>query len=286
MFSEILNSLGIVQKLYDYIKIIDPESSNVYENIDGKVVLLDEEEAQSSLIKDSVPILAYNKNEIMYKIDCRLNNINLITAVPMTWNGRNCVLELKKSLPRDIINLNIDKHSKIDYLIDDLKYISTHDALTNVFNRRYIDEQLPLQIERSIEHDDCLSLIFADLDYFKKINDEFGHRAGDYVLKVFAEEMNKHIRMGTDWVARYGGEEFLICLPDTSFDKARIIAERIRESIEKKEFVFENKIIRITCSIGVKSLCGEDVGTTYKSIIEEIDKNLYRAKNTGRNRVV
>jgi diguanylate cyclase (GGDEF)-like protein len=121
-----------------------------------------------------------------------------------------------------------------------------------------------------------------DLDNFKRINDQFGHAAGDIVLKDFATTVKPHLR-NYDTFARIGGEEFAILLPNTKKDNTKIIAERIRVSIENSVIPFENELLKITVSIGVTEQLS-DV-TTIKEVMESADKSLYHAKCNGRNQV-
>lgn len=168
---------------------------------------------------------------------------------------------------------------------EELKKISITDPLTTLLNRRYFQERLHEEVERSKRHNLPLSLIMIDIDHFKPFNDRYGHLAGDEALKLAAACMRNTIRT-IDVAARYGGEEFTIILPQTTKVSAHIIAERICREIEKIEFAFvkgENKQ-GITVSIGLASF-PEDTDTP-EDLIRNSDKALYLAKEQGRNRVV
>ncbi|MBE7718888.1 MAG: GGDEF domain-containing protein [Lacrimispora celerecrescens] len=123
------------------------------------------------------------------------------------------------------------------------------------------------------------------MDYFKKINDTYGHSAGDSVLKDLSKELESYMRKGKDWVARFGGEEFFICLTNCDLDAAKQVAERIRSGIEKKEFTAEDQKIRLTCSFGIHAVCKDNQCTTVDGVIRLVDKHLYKAKDLGRNRI-
>lgn len=156
------------------------------------------------------------------------------------------------------------------------------DGLTQVYNKRYLLEFLDREIARCARYARPLALIMFDLDHFKRVNDEFGHLAGDYVLKRVADLIHKkHIRK-EECFARYGGEEFAIVLPDTPADRGVILAEKIRQLIEESRFEFETNVIPVTVSMGVSQM---QKGDACESFIARADETLYRSKQNGRNRV-
>jgi two-component system cell cycle response regulator len=126
-------------------------------------------------------------------------------------------------------------------------------------------------------------LMMFDIDHFKKINDVHGHLAGDYVLRELAQSIKRLVRR-EQCFARYGGEEFALVMPEDGPEKARLFAEKIRKMIEEKAFVFEEKEIPVTISIGVAEM-NQDM-TEPTQFIKVADANLYRAKKAGRNRVI
>jgi diguanylate cyclase (GGDEF)-like protein len=155
------------------------------------------------------------------------------------------------------------------------------DGLTGVHNKRYLLETLEREIPRARRHGRPLSLVMFDIDHFKKINDTFGHLAGDYVLKELAQLVKSRLRPD-DVIARYGGEEFGIVLPETPQAGGVSIAEDLRRRIEAHKFVFENETIRVTVSMGVAEQ-GDSLDVL--AFIKASDELLYRAKREGRNRV-
>jgi two-component system, cell cycle response regulator len=157
------------------------------------------------------------------------------------------------------------------------------DGLTQVFNKRYFMEFLDREMARCARYARPLTLVMFDLDHFKRVNDEFGHLAGDYVLKRVAEMIQKkHIRK-EECFARYGGEEFSIVLPDTPADRGAILSEKIRQGIEETKFEFEQNLIPVTVSMGVTMMTK---GDTQDSFIARADEKLYVGKQGGRNRVI
>ncbi|MEA2696840.1 MAG: two-component system, cell cycle response regulator [Myxococcales bacterium] len=165
---------------------------------------------------------------------------------------------------------------------EEIYRLTTIDGLTQIFNKRYFLENLEREIARSQRYRRSLSLVMFDIDHFKKINDSYGHLAGDYVLKLLASTVKGKIRR-EDLFARYGGEEFAIVLPEIDGSNSKPFAEKIRQIVEKQEFRFENTKIRVTISMGVSTI--DDEITDAASLIKRADERLYEAKSAGRNKV-
>lgn len=166
----------------------------------------------------------------------------------------------------------------------EVKLRADHDGLTRIYNRHSFEERLVYEIKRRRRYNHDLSLLMVDLDHFKSVNDTYGHKAGDMVLKKVGEILTKTFRT-TDLAARYGGEEFVVLLPHTAEKAAWKLAERVRENIESNEFSFDGKTFSVTASIGVASVESGSL-TSDDDLIVKADKALYQAKNNGRNMVV
>ena len=157
------------------------------------------------------------------------------------------------------------------------------DALTGLYNRRYMETHLQILTQRAKQEDRPISLLMIDIDFFKNINDAHGHDAGDKILKQFSAGISRNIR-GIDLACRFGGEEFVVIMPETDMAIASLVAERIRQYTETFSFdVGGVNPVAMTTSIGVTSLIGN--GDTPETILKRADDALYRAKNDGRNRV-
>ena len=159
------------------------------------------------------------------------------------------------------------------------------DALTGLFNRRYMESHLGTLIEQAVARGKPLAALVIDIDYFKSINDTHGHDAGDDVLRDFALRIKRSIR-GIDLACRYGGEEFVIVMPETDMAVAAMVAERLRRRIAAEPFAIEQgaRTVPVTISIGIAGLRGKDDNAA--ALLKRADQALYRAKRDGRNRVV
>jgi two-component system cell cycle response regulator len=169
------------------------------------------------------------------------------------------------------------------FLHEDIKHMATTDGLTGLYNHRHFQERLSQEFRRLSRYPRPLSLLILDIDFFKKVNDSYGHPAGDAVLKNVALILKKIVRE-TDIPARYGGEEFAALLTDTDKRGAEQVADRLRKNIMESLFRVDSKGIHITVSIGVATYPSD--AKTKESLIELADRALYRAKEEGRNRVV
>jgi len=165
-----------------------------------------------------------------------------------------------------------------------IKTRADRDGLTRVYNRRSFDERLVEELRRHQRHGMDLSLLMVDLDFFKNVNDTYGHIAGDLVLETIARIFEETFRT-TDFIARYGGEEFVILLPHTKVDQAEMLAERIREKIESHTMSYRDVNFKITASIGVSSTRPGSLSKGTE-IVRKADEALYKAKEQGRNKVV
>jgi len=159
-----------------------------------------------------------------------------------------------------------------------LKKQSTTDQLTQLYNRKYFDETIDKEIQRSTRYKTALSMIIADIDFFKKVNDTYGHIAGDHILANFATIIKDSIR-STDMAFRYGGEEFVVLLPNTTAQDAKQVTKKLRTAVNNHEF--ENPK-SITCSYGISQYEPEE---SKEAFFKKADDALYFVKNNGRNNI-
>jgi diguanylate cyclase (GGDEF)-like protein len=186
----------------------------------------------------------------------------------------------------DMLSKLVDENEQLKDEIKGLKELAVIDPLTGAYNRRFLNENLQHRIEEAKRYDQPFSLIMYDFDHFKKINDTYGHQAGDYVLKEVAQKVTEQVKStirGTDILARYGGEEFIVILPQTNLEQASVLAERIRKEIEETDFNFNNCSFPVTVSLGVTEYTHEK---DIEQLIGTVDRALYRAKENGRNRII
>ncbi|MDH5573242.1 MAG: diguanylate cyclase, partial [Gammaproteobacteria bacterium] len=169
----------------------------------------------------------------------------------------------------------------------DLEFISIHDSLTGIYNRRYADEILEKECARALRKGEALCVIIIDIDYFKHYNDSYGHQAGDKCLSRVARAMHACLKRPFDVLARYGGEEFIIILPETPIEGACHVAEQMRNAIEELDINHKQSSVcdHVTISAGVSELKPAVQECRYEVLVRMADKALYKAKGSGRNQV-
>ena len=175
----------------------------------------------------------------------------------------------------------IRSHQELVEAREALKFEASHDPMLRIWNRRAILDLLTTELSRAKRQQTPLSVFFADLDSFKRVNDNYGHLVGDEVLRGASEKMAGAVRE-YDHVGRYGGEEFLVVLPDCSIDLAREVAERVRQQISDRPIIVSPAQVRVTVSIGVSQWYA---GQEPHDLLHRADIAMYRAKQNGRNRV-
>lgn len=184
----------------------------------------------------------------------------------------------------DFIATTKNQEDLIQQVINALCDLSLYDGLTGLVTPRYFRSTLDREVERAIRTGQPLSLLLLDIDHFKKINDNYGHLAGDQILKVIGEKLRASLRT-MDTAARYGGEEFAVILPNTSIDSAVKISGRLRRRIQGEVSHKDNqRDISVTTSIGIAILM-PDIPCNGEDLLKKADFQLYQAKTLGRNRV-
>jgi diguanylate cyclase (GGDEF)-like protein len=186
-----------------------------------------------------------------------------------------------------IVKARVRNHMLLKRKTDQLEELSHLDGLTGIANRRHFDEALSKEQGRLHRLGGNLSLIMLDIDYFKPFNDNYGHGTGDDCLIQVAKALSGIIKRPTDLLARYGGEEFVVVLPDTSIEGAKQVAQSLHDEINRLAIshAFSPIADHITVSLGLASLTIEPAGSELPDLLKQADEALYKAKETGRNRI-
>jgi len=228
-------------------------------------------------METAVKALRYGAYDYLFK---PFEDLNLVTTVVDRAVEKNSLLQENQSL---IESLRRSKEELEDLNLK-LREMAVRDGLTGLHDHRYFQDTLTTEVARAKRHGRVFSLLFLDVDYFKRYNDANGHLAGDSVLKELARIFQEELR-ATSTIARYGGEEFVILLPETGKDGAMKVAENIRKRVADYPFPGEERQPsgNLTISIGVATF-PED-GTERDALIQSADRALYRAKQDGRDLV-
>ena len=191
----------------------------------------------------------------------------------------------KEKMQAEMLALELKAaNDKLNIANQKLKEAAEHDYLTGLYNRRFLLDFLDKEVQRVERYGENLSIMIFDIDYFKNVNDTYGHQKGDLVLKMVSDKAVE-IKRNTDQLARYGGEEFVMVMPQTEKQGAAVIAERLRRAIEEMEGPIDCHILKMTISIGVATCGPHSKKVTMTKLFDLADQALYDAKNAGRNRV-
>ncbi len=188
--------------------------------------------------------------------------------------------EMSEQLARSHEELKAS-HQTILEQAEQLRELSVRDALTSLYNRRHFDEQATSLFEQAVRYQRPLSLVICDIDFFKRINDNFSHATGDVVLRHVGAILRKHMRL-SDLVARYGGEEFVFALPETELPQAAALCDKVRTLIEQHPWHEVHPELKVTISMGVFA---DLAAGSAETMLQKADALLYQAKENGRNRV-
>lgn len=286
---ELLAKISNFKNLYQRLRVVDVKRKKSFEYDVEKDELKEGTNCyriwnKSRACENCISMRVLSEKKTVFKFEHDGEKVYLITAFDAEIEGRSLIFEfMSEATDSELILL--EKNSQNDEIIkfvDMLNNKIIKDDLTKIYNRRYINERLPFEMIQANLQEDDLTIIMADIDFFKNVNDNYGHVAGDFVLREFASILQENIPQDEGWVARYGGEEFLICIRK-NLAEVLILAEKIRKDTESNLFKYKNRDIKITCSMGAK-----EYNRNTENLEEYIDKadiNLYKAKNNGRNRV-
>ena len=273
--------LDFFNTMYDAVRLVDPVIKTVIE-VRGNDKFQTDEPCfhywkDGKICDNCISIRAHIAHQCYMKLEQAPDTIIMVTALPIEEAERPIVLELLKNASDTmLIGQGVYANGRLmkDVVIE-LNDLIVKDELTGLYNRRYVDERLPVDIIKATYSNLPLSLAFLDVDNLKKINDIYGHTAGDKIISAVANAMSSCVRAGTDWVARYGGDEFVICLNNTSFEKASLVLERIRAKILEIDIPQHEEIIS-SVSYGIYTMHQEQL--TAEALIALADERMYQAK--------
>lgn len=267
-----------------------PVSEEYIEDIKTRVLA----EAQRPTGQTELRMVVFDEFRFAKRAPDAVNQITDFTSYPLTAKGEVIGHLCFSSAKQDAITSDVDKIIEIvknpvtividnTRLYEETKKLAITDGLTKIYNFRHFLELLGDRFVQSEEKDQQLSLIMIDIDFFKRVNDRFGHLVGDEVLRELVVVINNGLRE-QDIVARYGGEEFAIILPNTPTEDARAVADRLRNSVAGRPFNSSKGLIPITISLGIATHPRNDIQSQF-DLISKADQALYNAKESGRNKV-
>ncbi|GAA0740306.1 GGDEF domain-containing protein [Clostridium oceanicum] len=291
--------IELLQDLYDVIRIVNPITNEVILHT-GRLKIENNGKCcgilgRKKVCTDCIGIKAYRENNTFMKIALfNKNKIFMIVASPIKIKGERYVLETFKEITTEnILEKHNDDEDLLDTMFSNIEELLMKDELTKAYNRRYMSKRLLLDIANCKAQRVNACIMMFDVDNFKLINDSYGHIVGDKVLKEIVRIISRLIEKDNAWIARYGGDEFILVLNNVSKKKGLAIANKIKTSIEKHEFIFKGENIKVTISLGVGNiedleydcLNVSDEEYCIDEIIDYVDSKLYKAKSLGKNNV-
>lgn len=258
------------------------EASQKDEQVSGDAAILSSDIHQDVQSIQQAVLASKDLNQLKNNVSSQL--LNIVKSVDLFKQKEE---DREKRLHERYLQMN----ARLEQMEEETQHMKVHveaerqkamtDALTSLPNRAGYDERVSAEFERWTRYKHSFSLAVADLDLFKRINDTYGHQAGDKVLRLIASILSKQSR-STDFVARYGGEEFVILMPGTSSEQASLAVDKIRKAVEKSPFNFHGQPVQITLSLGIAEVQEDD---SIEGLFSRADKALYKAKELGRNRI-
>lgn len=282
--------LAANQAFANYLKNVNQELAEIYGLLGGAVKNNQQELAASRKLQDDVmremsdletsANSATDINQLKDRVKSQIGNIRQAIDQYQSSDINQHQLAQQLATLGEKIKLMESEAEQNRSSLEKHRHKALHDPLTELPNREAYNERAVAEVQRWQRYQRPLTMAIFDIDYFKKINDNFGHQAGDRVIKVIGRSIAKRLRE-VDFFCRYGGEEFVAFMPETDADSALVVLEKLREAIAKAAFNYKNQPMSISISIGLTEFkAGDDLASAF----ERADKALYRAKANGRNR--
>ncbi len=284
--SKLKDDLVFFNKMYDVVRLVDPVQKRVIEYQGQSIAETDKicfnYWKNGRICDNCISVRAHYENKSYIKLEQNPDEIMLVTALPIETAEATIVLELLKNATDSMMigTGNYNEGKMMRSVVCNLNAMVVKDHLTSIYNRRFVDDRLPVDIVKATLAQQPLSVIFIDIDNMKTINDTYGHTTGDLALKRVANAIKDCIRADMDWVARYGGDEFVVCLNNIRSDEAAHISKRIRRSIASIEMPMQNEIIKITASLGTHTMFQSLL--TAEEMIQIADRKMYEEKRSRR----
>ncbi|MGL4847381.1 MAG: GGDEF domain-containing protein [Clostridium sp.] len=273
------DKLSLFSDFYDSIRILDSKNLSTLETT--HLQLNNFHCLDNPFCSDCLALKALETNKTFRKLTFHNEKAFLMTVTPLKLNKETFIVEFFSNVTENLILVNSTKGEAIHDFYVNLNDKINIDPLTKAYNRNFLFTNSNSKF--SIKSNDTVSLIMLDLDFFKNINDTFGHLVGDSVLKEFSSRIMSFLKP-KDYLYRYGGEEFLVILDNETLETTKKLTSMLKENLNTIPFLIDDKEISISCSMGVAFSTYND--STLEKLLEQADTNLYIAKNSGRNKII
>ncbi len=280
--NQLEKELDFFHKMYDSVRLVDPIHKKVLDYRGTSIHYTDEicfnYWGNGVICENCISIRAYKENKSFVKLEKANDDFYMVTAIPIENTSTPVVLELFKDATNSMFIGFGDYNTSepLQNFIQKVNDLVVKDSSTNLYNRRFVDERLPVDLVTATLNKQPLSLCYFDLDNFKMINDTHGHEIGDSVIKEVSNVITKNIRNNIDWACRLGGDEFMLCLKNTTEKQSKKVMERIRTEIERipDSLGITSSIFSISYGIATTS----EASLTADELIKLADEQMYKQK--------
>ena len=284
---EIRKNLDFFHEMYDVVRLVDPVEKKVLD-YRGDVLSYSLDSCYDywgnyQVCDNCVSIRAHLNNQSFIKMDKTKNKVFLVNAIPVKSAERPVVLELLKDTA-DTMLIGLQDYingEAFEGFVERINEAVVRDFITNLYNRRFVDERLPADVVNAMLEKTPLSVCFIDLDGFKQINDLYGHRAGDFAIKAVGAVLTNEIQTKTDWAARYGGDEFLLSLHNTTEQAAHTFLQGVLHKVENLSLDFLPPDTRLSFSYGIETTSAKLF--TADELVQFADQKMYVAKRAKKS---
>lgn len=278
--TQLQKSLTFFQKMYDAVRLVDPLQKKVIESRQSDLAseICYNYWGRSCICENCISVRAFNEKRTFMKLEHSPDSVMLVTAMPIEHEHQPVVLELLKNATETMLigTGDYNKGQLLFHAVHDLNALVIKDELTSLYNKRFLNDRLPVDISGAVIGETPLSVIFLDIDNMKTVNDTFGHVAGDQILKLAAITIKNCVKDSASWVARYGGDEFFVCLNNTDYESALNVSAQIERSFNDITFDVQGNSIIVRVSQGVVTM--PKSGMLAEEIIQLADKQMYEVK--------
>ncbi|MEG2109125.1 GGDEF domain-containing protein [Clostridium sp.] len=290
LLDDIKIRLSPFKNLYDYIRIIDPIKNTIINTSSNNSEIIESNFScykfweRNEMCTDCTSIKSYIEDDTFFKIELKNDEIYLVISTPFKIEDKTFIVELIKNISKNSYYKDDSYNNSIHNLLSNIDNILSTDELTKIYNKKFIYDQLEKDLNSNLESIYPLTFMMIDIDFFKNINDTYGHVIGDKVLKDFVSILNSNLKGTNALLGRFGGDEFLILFRNISLDKINTLGESIVKSIEDYDFKYNGLSITLTCSLGSYTIFDKNIAV--EDLVKASDHNLYLAKESGRNKLV
>lgn len=293
ILKDISERLFPFKNLYDVIRLVDPINNKVINSYpnnlieDNKSLTCYKFWSKDEPCENCTSLNAYIENNTFYKVEVKDNELYMVISSPFEINDTTYVVELIKNITKSGYFKDNDYDDSLKNMFNIISDLLHKDDLTGVYTKKFMYDSLTKELATTYKSYSFLSVMMIDIDFFKRINDTYGHLLGDKVLKDFVKIISSCIKDENALFGRFGGEEFILILKHDDIDKIKTLGKTILTSVENHLFKYDDISLKLTCSLGVYTVTAKDCKTsTMENIVHSADSNLYSAKKLGRNKMI